>query len=137
MWLTVISLVIAGASALFGIWSAKDIETSKAAIASIVTILGIVIGIVVAWNERRSSAESARLEETRHAQVDADLERQREDLEGQRQEAIARERATLAQFRALQTSLQLNSLEIVWRIPDAPDHLKDAIYLAEAIFESY
>jgi hypothetical protein len=130
MWLSIIGLIVAGASALFGIWSAKDVEYTKAWIASGLTAAGIAVSLFAAWHERSSSQSKARLEEQRHEQLVADLKQQRQD-------AINRERTTFAQFRALQTSMALNNLEIIWEIPKAPDSLKDAIYLAKSMFDSH
>src|SRR5262249_26244985 len=129
--------VIAAGSALFGIWSAKDVEYLKAGVASGLTVAGIVISLVAAWDDRNSSLGSGRLADDRPRQIVADLQKRRGGFEKQRLTAIGRERSTLAQFRALQTSLQLNNLEIVWTIPNAPESLKDAIYLADSIFDSY
>ena len=130
MWLSFAGLVVAGISALFGIWSARDVDYTTTGIARALTFVGMLMAAASAWKERKNGIESARLDEERHRQVVADLDRQR-------QEAIGRERNAREQFKALHTSLQLNRLEIVWTIPRAPEALKDAIYLADGIFETY
>jgi len=129
LWLGIAGLIIAGVSAVFGIWTAKDLVVRNAIVATGLTGLGLAVGTVSALLQRRASHRSTREVAMRHDQIVSQLRQQYEH-------ASKREKEIRQQFRALQGVSVLNRLEVRWFFPDAPESLLAAVALADAMEHS-
>ena len=114
-YLSIVAPFVAGIVALFGIWTAREVVVWKATIATCLTVLCLVIGILSSWKQQKDAIAASNAQTKRHREIVAELRHQ---------------------FRALQTSSLLHTLEVRWTIPNAPASLTAAVALADAIEHS-
>ncbi|MHC4476493.1 MAG: hypothetical protein ACYTEL_12655 [Planctomycetota bacterium] len=109
--LQIVAVLIAWASATFGIWSSKEINRKVAWIATLITSLGLVVGIalaVISSIDGKKARAGAVAQQTK--------------LEAQ-----------LSKLRLALTGTELTSLEINWVFSDVPQGVMDIFAIGAAI----
>ncbi|RPD42795.1 hypothetical protein [Chitinophaga barathri] len=127
--LQLLILVIAWASAIFGIWSKDGINKKVAWTATVITSFGLVAGSTMAVIESGRKKDAA-------AKATAHQEVLNERLKGLSNESAAqkqRAETLLQQLRLALTGTALSTLEIRWEFDSVPGHVLDIFSIGDAM----
>ncbi len=101
LWIQICSAIVAAAAALFGIWSASDVNKPIATVSSIIVVIGLVLGIILVVVQTRDSEVQLKEELTRHESL------------------VVSNNFLREQLNSITTTTPLTSIKIKWEIPVA------------------
>lgn len=109
------ALLVAWASATFGIWSGDDVNPCVARLSTIGTTVGLIIGISIAVGEHLRKSEASKIA----AQKEVQLNRQIDNLS--------------SMLRLAVTGTELQELEVTWSFNNVSSNIDDVFVLSKAI----